>query len=211
MITLDAIGHVHSSRKDLSDDDWGDVTARIEIAEKLGPQCLDGLEEFSHAEVIFHFDRVAEGAVVEVAQRRHDRLPAEPPDPTVEEAVRASGDAVAVAVVGIGVREDDGVFDRVEQSEAEQVGGRASPDRGLRRQRLAVDVHGVVERGRGELLDDGAALVAGLAGIGTRGVFPEDAERRSDLVGRVEVMLRIAAVERPVGAGRSREATGKFS
>ena len=63
MITLDPIGYVRSARADLRDDDWGNVTARIEISERLGAQCLDGLEEFSHAEVIFHFDRVPEGAI----------------------------------------------------------------------------------------------------------------------------------------------------
>ena len=63
MITVEPVAYVRSARHDLRDDDWGDVTARIELAERLGPQCLDGLEEFSHAEVIFHFDRVAEGAV----------------------------------------------------------------------------------------------------------------------------------------------------
>ena len=35
MITLEPIGHVRSSRTDLSDDNWGDVTARIELVETL--------------------------------------------------------------------------------------------------------------------------------------------------------------------------------
>lgn len=60
MITLEPVGYVRSARKDLRDDDWGDVTARIELAESFEPHCLDGLEEFSHAEIIFQFDRVAE-------------------------------------------------------------------------------------------------------------------------------------------------------
>jgi tRNA (adenine37-N6)-methyltransferase len=63
MIAMQPIGRVRSSRADLSDDDWGNVTASIELAEHLGAQCLDGLEDFSHAEVIFHFDRVAEGTI----------------------------------------------------------------------------------------------------------------------------------------------------
>jgi len=63
MITLEPIGHVRSDRKELRDDDWGDVTARIELSETFGPEALDGLEQFSHAEVIFHFDRVPESAV----------------------------------------------------------------------------------------------------------------------------------------------------
>ncbi len=57
---LEPVGYVHSSRQDLSDDHWGSITARIELAEGFAASCLDGLEEFSHAEVIFHFHRVAE-------------------------------------------------------------------------------------------------------------------------------------------------------
>jgi len=63
MITLEPVGHVRSDRKELRDDDWGDVAARIELADAFGPEALDGLEGFSHAEVIFHFDRVLESAV----------------------------------------------------------------------------------------------------------------------------------------------------
>ena len=58
MISLTPIGHVKSPRNDLSDDDWGGVRATIELAPDLDPACLDGLEDFSHAEVIFCFDRV---------------------------------------------------------------------------------------------------------------------------------------------------------
>ena len=63
MIALEPIGYVRSRRTDLRDDGWGDVTARIELTEQLGPECLEGLEDFSHAEVIFHFDRVPESAI----------------------------------------------------------------------------------------------------------------------------------------------------
>jgi tRNA-Thr(GGU) m(6)t(6)A37 methyltransferase TsaA len=58
MISLTPIGHVKSPRDDLSDDDWGAVRARIELTPDFDPACLDGIEEFSHAEVIFCFDRV---------------------------------------------------------------------------------------------------------------------------------------------------------
>ena len=71
MIALTPIGHVRSARDDLGDDGWGAVRARIELGESFGPECLDGIEEFSHAEVIFHFDRVPEAAVERGA--RHPR------------------------------------------------------------------------------------------------------------------------------------------
>jgi len=71
MITLEPVGYVRSPRKDLRDDDWGQVTADIELITTLGPESLDGLEEFSHAEIIFLFDRVAESAIERGA--RHPR------------------------------------------------------------------------------------------------------------------------------------------
>lgn len=71
MITLSPIGYVRSARTDLRDDGWGDVRARIELTEAFGPECLDGLEEFSHAEVMFYFDRVPESACERGA--RHPR------------------------------------------------------------------------------------------------------------------------------------------
>jgi tRNA (adenine37-N6)-methyltransferase len=58
MLTLTPIGHVKSPRNDLADDDWGDVRATIELVPELEAECLAGLEAFSHAEVIFCFDRV---------------------------------------------------------------------------------------------------------------------------------------------------------
>ena len=71
MIELRPIGTVRSARNDLSDDGWGEVRAHIEIAPDLGSECLDGIEEFSHLEVIFQFDRVAEEKVERGA--RHPR------------------------------------------------------------------------------------------------------------------------------------------
>lgn len=71
MISLEAIGHVRSSRRELLDDDWDSVAAAIELTPDFAPEALAGLEEFSHAEVIFHFDRVAESIVERGA--RHPR------------------------------------------------------------------------------------------------------------------------------------------
>jgi tRNA-Thr(GGU) m(6)t(6)A37 methyltransferase TsaA len=71
MITLEPIGHVHSSRSDLSDHNWGSVTARIELDESLPAESLAGIEAFSHAEVVYHFDRVPDVEVERGA--RHPR------------------------------------------------------------------------------------------------------------------------------------------
>ena len=71
MITLEPIGVVRSRRADVEDDDWGRVEAQIVIDSALPIDALDGIDGFSHAEVIFHFDRVPVAAVVSGA--RHPR------------------------------------------------------------------------------------------------------------------------------------------
>ncbi|MCW5889049.1 MAG: SAM-dependent methyltransferase [bacterium] len=71
MITIAPVAHVRGSRTDLTDDAWGDVRSRIELVDDLPAESLDGLDEFSHVEVLFHFHRVAEDAVHRGA--RHPR------------------------------------------------------------------------------------------------------------------------------------------
>lgn len=71
MITLTPIGYVRSSRDDTTDDGWGDVEARIELCPEFGREAFDGIEEFSHVEVVYFFDRVPEDRVERGA--RHPR------------------------------------------------------------------------------------------------------------------------------------------
>jgi tRNA-Thr(GGU) m(6)t(6)A37 methyltransferase TsaA len=66
------IGWVRSGRDEAIDDDWDAVTASIELdADQFGPEALAGLDDFSHVEVLFLFDRVAVDAIVYGA--RHPR------------------------------------------------------------------------------------------------------------------------------------------
>lgn len=71
MITLEPIGWVRSARSEAVDDDWDSVAARIELSADLPPEALDGIEEFSHAEIVYHFDRVPETKIERGA--RHPR------------------------------------------------------------------------------------------------------------------------------------------
>src|SRR5262245_36748143 len=71
MIVLEPIGYVHADRAEAADDFWGGVESRIILDERFDPDALLGIEEFSHAEVIFLFHRVDEQAVVRGA--RHPR------------------------------------------------------------------------------------------------------------------------------------------
>jgi tRNA-Thr(GGU) m(6)t(6)A37 methyltransferase TsaA len=71
MVALTPIGVVRSARDEAKDDDWDAVAARIELEADLEPSCLDGIEDFSHAEIVFLFDRVEEGKTERGA--RHPR------------------------------------------------------------------------------------------------------------------------------------------
>ena len=63
MISLEPIGRVRCLKHDTTDDHWGDGAAAIELDDTFDAAALDGLDQFSHAEIIFHFDRVPEGAI----------------------------------------------------------------------------------------------------------------------------------------------------
>ncbi len=57
---IEAIGHVRGGRQEATDDDWGQSRCTIELdAQRFGPEALAGLDGFSHAEIIFLFDRVS--------------------------------------------------------------------------------------------------------------------------------------------------------
>jgi len=63
-IALKPIGIVHSPIREPLDDVWGGVTARIELDEsRFTAESLAGLDAFSHIEVVFVFDRVADSEV----------------------------------------------------------------------------------------------------------------------------------------------------
>jgi tRNA-Thr(GGU) m(6)t(6)A37 methyltransferase TsaA len=67
--TVRRIATVTSSRHEAVDDDWGDVMATITLEPPFDERSVAGLEEFSHIEVLFLFDRVDPAAVCEFARR----------------------------------------------------------------------------------------------------------------------------------------------
>ncbi|MEV0577464.1 SAM-dependent methyltransferase [Streptomyces sp. NPDC050392] len=55
------IGTVRNDRTDVQHtDNWGAVRSTITVDERFGEACLQGLDGFSHVEVLFVFDRFAE-------------------------------------------------------------------------------------------------------------------------------------------------------
>lgn len=71
MIVLQPIGIVRNSRQDAGDDYWGGIISEIALAEPLSAESLEGIEEFSHAEIIFYFHQVEDSKIV--AGARHPR------------------------------------------------------------------------------------------------------------------------------------------
>lgn len=56
-IELTPIGFVTNSRKEIDDDFWGNVTSEITLSDSFTNDALAGLTEYSHAEIIFYFDK----------------------------------------------------------------------------------------------------------------------------------------------------------
>ncbi len=57
------IGWVHTDREAREDDHWGEVRSMIRLDARFGADALAGLQEFSHIDVIFVFDRFDETKV----------------------------------------------------------------------------------------------------------------------------------------------------
>jgi tRNA-Thr(GGU) m(6)t(6)A37 methyltransferase TsaA len=63
-VMLTPIGRVHSPRTEPIDDDWGDVESTIRLdASRFTPDVLAGLDDFSHVDIVYFFDRVDESKI----------------------------------------------------------------------------------------------------------------------------------------------------
>lgn len=101
---MEAIGHVVTTRQVVEDDYWGGLESRIELAETMEDDALLGLETFSHAEVIYCFDRVAPDTVIRGA--RHPRNnPAWPLTGILAQRAKNRPNRIGVTIVRILGRE----------------------------------------------------------------------------------------------------------
>lgn len=67
-ITLTPIGRVLSSRTEVKDDFWGNVTSVIELdAARFATDALLGLSDFSHVLVVYHLHNVPEKEIITTA------------------------------------------------------------------------------------------------------------------------------------------------
>ena len=56
-IILEPVAFVKNNRTDLSDDYWGTIVSEIELLPHVPEKAFHGIEEFSHLEIVFHFDK----------------------------------------------------------------------------------------------------------------------------------------------------------
>jgi tRNA-Thr(GGU) m(6)t(6)A37 methyltransferase TsaA len=77
-IILTPIAYVHNSRAEIEDDHWGMVISEIELADHLDESSLKGMDDFSHLEIIYYFDKVVDGKIQTGA--RHPRNNKELPE-----------------------------------------------------------------------------------------------------------------------------------
>lgn len=71
-VTTRPVARVVGGRTEVRDDDWGGVEAVIRLdGERFTEEALYGLADFSHLEVVYHFDRVPEEKIETGA--RHPR------------------------------------------------------------------------------------------------------------------------------------------
>jgi len=70
-ITLTPIGFVKNNRTEIEDDNWGQITSEIELADHIVAEALDGIETISHLHIIFYMDKVLDEKAK--AQSRHPR------------------------------------------------------------------------------------------------------------------------------------------
>ncbi len=63
-ITLKLIATTSNLRKEATDDYWGTVITEITLADDIPTEAFERIEDFSHLEVIYYFDKVADDKIV---------------------------------------------------------------------------------------------------------------------------------------------------
>lgn len=58
MISVKPIAYIRNSREAIEDDYWGNIVSTIELTSEFSEESVQGIEDFSHLEVIFYFNQV---------------------------------------------------------------------------------------------------------------------------------------------------------
>jgi tRNA (adenine37-N6)-methyltransferase len=71
MFTIKSIGVVYNERKSPRDDFWVEVLSEIKLEKEWDKSCLDGIESFSHLEILYLFHLVPDKNIQHTS--RHPR------------------------------------------------------------------------------------------------------------------------------------------
>ncbi|RFU60127.1 SAM-dependent methyltransferase [Bacillus sp. V59.32b] len=63
MFTIHSIATVYNERKTTEDVYWGNVLSEIRLDKEWDPSCLDGIESFSHVEILYVFHLVQDESI----------------------------------------------------------------------------------------------------------------------------------------------------
>ncbi len=63
-ISLRPIATVKNSRTEVIDDIWSDIISEIELTDDIPAEAFNGIEAFSHLEIIFYFDKASTKDIV---------------------------------------------------------------------------------------------------------------------------------------------------
>jgi len=74
-IIIKPIAYVHNNRKEAIDDDWGSVISSIELIDGLSESSFDGIEQFSHIEIVYYFHQSTKVVAGSEYPRENKKLP----------------------------------------------------------------------------------------------------------------------------------------
>jgi tRNA (adenine37-N6)-methyltransferase len=72
--TMTPVGFVRGGRTEPRDDDWGRERCTIELDARFGADAIAGLEDFTHVEVVYVFDRVPDAEIETGARHPRGRV-----------------------------------------------------------------------------------------------------------------------------------------
>lgn len=64
LIKLKPIAFVKNLRKKIEDDNWGKIISEIELTKEFSENCFDGIESFSHLEIIYYFHKAKKKKII---------------------------------------------------------------------------------------------------------------------------------------------------
>lgn len=71
---IEPIGYVYSERKEPIDDNWNEVKSWIQLNDNFSKESLDGLNDFSHLEIIYYFHKVNPSNIVNKSEHPRENL-----------------------------------------------------------------------------------------------------------------------------------------